>query len=292
MDIRLEESILKKYDYFLQTELKEHSNKGALAGFGQYNILAHLSTYFNNDIIVDIGTGHEAVSARAISYNKTNKVISYDTEFCESAKGHIDRLDNVEYKNINPLKDSAAQALMLTSPFISLDVDPHDGIQEQEFYDFFIKNNWKGIMVCDDIMLGLDNTELSDTTMAAFWNGVDKPKYDLTKTLYAHNTGTGIICFDDQKIYTSPISASDLEYREKQFDENMNWDNYGTYWQIDHILPQAAVPYDSLEHPNFQKCWALENLRPLEASENLSKGSLYKGERYTYEQERSKENIT
>ena len=224
MDIRLEESILKKYDYFLQTELKEHYNKGALAGFGQYNILAHLSTYFNNNIIVDIGTGHEAVSARAISYNKTNKVISYDTEFCESAKGHIDRLDNVEYKNINPLKDLTAQALMLTSPFISLDVDPHDGIQEQEFYDFFIKNNWKGIMVCDDIMLGLDNTELSDTTMAAFWNGVDKPKYDLTKTLYAHNTGTGIICFDDQKIYTSPISASDLEYRERQFDENpANW---------------------------------------------------------------------
>jgi len=26
-------------------------------------------------------------------------------------------------------------------------------------------------------------------------------------------------------------------YLEKQFDENMNWDNYGTYWEIDHTIP-------------------------------------------------------
>ena len=24
-------------------------------------------------------------------------------------------------------------------------------------------------------------------------------------------------------------------YLENKFDENMNWDNYGTYWEIDHI---------------------------------------------------------
>lgn len=26
-------------------------------------------------------------------------------------------------------------------------------------------------------------------------------------------------------------------YLEKQFDVNMNWDNYGTYWEIDHTIP-------------------------------------------------------
>jgi hypothetical protein len=26
-------------------------------------------------------------------------------------------------------------------------------------------------------------------------------------------------------------------YLEKQFDENMNWENYGTYWEIDHTIP-------------------------------------------------------
>tara|TARA_R110000744_G_scaffold186713_1_gene306114 strand:+ start:1226 stop:2119 length:894 start_codon:yes stop_codon:yes gene_type:complete len=225
MDINLDDSILQKYDQYLQTELKDHHNVGPLNGFSQYNLLAHLSTYFNDKVIIDIGTGHEAVSARALAYNKTNKVISYDTEFCETAKEHIDRLDNVEYKNINPLKDSTAQALMLSSPFISLDVDPHDGVQELEFYDFFIKNNWKGIMVCDDIGIGYDSTDLPNITMAAFWDKVNKPKYDLTKTAYSHNTGTGLIAFGDQEINNSfVISASDLKYREKHFNENpANW---------------------------------------------------------------------
>tara|TARA_R110000765_G_scaffold348881_1_gene439012 strand:+ start:1228 stop:2121 length:894 start_codon:yes stop_codon:yes gene_type:complete len=225
MDINLDDSILQKYDQYLQTELKDHHNVGPLNGFSQYNLLAHLSTYFNDKVIIDIGTGHEAVSARALAYNKTNKVISYDTEFCETAKEHIDRLDNVEYKNINPLKDSTAQALMLSSPFISLDVDPHDGVQELEFYDFFIKNNWKGIMVCDDIGIGYDSTDLPNITMAAFWDKVNKPKYDLTKTAYSHNTGTGLIAFGGQEINNSfVISASDLKYREKHFNENpANW---------------------------------------------------------------------
>jgi len=71
-----------------------------------------------------------------------------------------------------------------------------------------------------------------------------------------------------------PYAPQDLvEHLEKQFDEKMNWDNYGTYWHLDHIYPQSLLPYDSLEHPNFQKCWALDNLQPLEAIENLKKGN-------------------
>jgi len=61
------------------------------------------------------------------------------------------------------------------------------------------------------------------------------------------------------------------EHLEAQFDENMSWDNYGSYWNIDHIYPQSKLPYDSVEHPNFKKCWALSNLRPLEKGENIRK---------------------
>ena len=71
-----------------------------------------------------------------------------------------------------------------------------------------------------------------------------------------------------------PYTPSDLaEHLERQFDEKMNWDNYGTYWHVDHIYPQSLLPYDNLAHPNFQKCWALDNLQPLEAIENLKKGN-------------------
>ena len=61
-----------------------------------------------------------------------------------------------------------------------------------------------------------------------------------------------------------------MAHLESQFDENMTWENYGQ-WHIDHVYPQSKLPYDSLEHPNFQKCWALENLRPLCAKENIRK---------------------
>jgi hypothetical protein len=71
-----------------------------------------------------------------------------------------------------------------------------------------------------------------------------------------------------------PYTPLDLvEHLEKQFDEKMTWDNYGSYWDVDHIYPQSLLPYDSLEHPNFQKCWALDNLQPLEKNANIRKSN-------------------
>lgn len=67
------------------------------------------------------------------------------------------------------------------------------------------------------------------------------------------------------------------EHLEGQFEDWMTWENHGPAsndkrtWQIDHIIPQHLLPYDDLEHPNFQKCWALENLRPLDAHENAKR---------------------
>lgn len=63
------------------------------------------------------------------------------------------------------------------------------------------------------------------------------------------------------------------EHLESQFDKNMSWDNYGLYWEVDHIYPQSLLSYDSLDHPNFLKCWSLDNLRPLEKIENRKKGN-------------------
>ena len=60
----------------------------------------------------------------------------------------------------------------------------------------------------------------------------------------------------------------------------MAWDNYGgrtedprKTWHIDHIIPHSSFNYISLEDTEFQKCWALENLRPLEKIENMKKGN-------------------
>lgn len=72
-----------------------------------------------------------------------------------------------------------------------------------------------------------------------------------------------------------PYTPQELrEHLEKQFEDWMTWDNHGNgegCWNIDHIYPQSKLPYDSMEHPNFLKCWALENLRPLCAISNIKK---------------------
>lgn len=53
-------------------------------------------------------------------------------------------------------------------------------------------------------------------------------------------------CPEDYKIYL-----------EQQFDNNMNWDNQGTYWEIDHIIPLCSGG-----------SFHYTNTRPLTVSEN------------------------
>ena len=74
-----------------------------------------------------------------------------------------------------------------------------------------------------------------------------------------------------------PYTSKQLcEHLESQFDENMNWENYGSYWHVDHIYPQSLLPYENYEDPNFQKCWSLENLQPLEGTMNVKKSNKIK----------------
>lgn len=78
-----------------------------------------------------------------------------------------------------------------------------------------------------------------------------------------------------------PYNPNELKrHLESQFDENMSWNNHGIYWHIDHIIPQVMLKYDSLEHPNFLKCWSLSNLRPLKIEDNLHKSSIFEGINY------------
>jgi hypothetical protein len=57
---------------------------------------------------------------------------------------------------------------------------------------------------------------------------------------------------------------------ESAFKRGMTWDNHGTYWHIDHILPVAS--FDHSDPKQVAQCWHWTNLRPLEAKANISKG--------------------
>jgi len=84
-----------------------------------------------------------------------------------------------------------------------------------------------------------------------------------------------------------PYTMEELrDHLEKQFESWMTWDNWGAYdrnvwndkdtstwtWHIDHIIPQSKLLYSSMTDENFQKCWALENLRPYSAKQNVIDG--------------------
>jgi hypothetical protein len=65
------------------------------------------------------------------------------------------------------------------------------------------------------------------------------------------------------------------KHLEKQFKPGMSWENYGK-WHIDHKIPKIAFNYKRPEDLDFRRCWALSNLQPLWAIENISKGAKLK----------------
>lgn len=71
-----------------------------------------------------------------------------------------------------------------------------------------------------------------------------------------------------------PYTIDQLKkHLEKSFKPGMTWDNYGSFWHLDHKIPKSAFNYSDPRHVDFQRCWGLENLQPLEAKANLSKGA-------------------
>ena len=64
-----------------------------------------------------------------------------------------------------------------------------------------------------------------------------------------------------------------MDHLEKQFDNKMYWDNYGSYWAVDHVKAKSLFNYNSPDDLEFKKCWALENLQPLEKIKNIKKGN-------------------
>ena len=66
-----------------------------------------------------------------------------------------------------------------------------------------------------------------------------------------------------------------VKHLEKQFDDKMSWENYGSYWHIDHIKPRSLFKYTSPDDPEFKECWSLKNLQPLEKTANLKKRNIF-----------------
>jgi hypothetical protein len=59
------------------------------------------------------------------------------------------------------------------------------------------------------------------------------------------------------------------KWLEFQFDSNMNFENHGEYWHLDHVIPCAKFDLDNIKH--LEVCVHWTNIQPLKASINSSK---------------------
>lgn len=64
---------------------------------------------------------------------------------------------------------------------------------------------------------------------------------------------------------------------ESKFTGGITWDNYGTEWHVDHVVPKSWFKYTSTDDPKFKECWALSNLQPKLKRDNQSKGNRFVG---------------
>ena len=144
-----------------------------------YNLLAYLSTKFNNTTLIEVGT-FRGLGALALSYNKTNTVISYDIQKFRE----VDNVNNIHFKVKNIYDDAE---IVLNAPFIFFDAgtydvgDPDAGKFEKEFYNFLLNNKYTGVVLYDDIYI---SKEISD-----FWKSVKQFKYDLSKVGHMYSRG-------------------------------------------------------------------------------------------------------
>lgn len=64
------------------------------------------------------------------------------------------------------------------------------------------------------------------------------------------------------------------DHIERQFTKGMDWEAFHRgEIHIDHIVPVAAFKPTSAKCPEFKACWALANLRPMWAKDNIRKGA-------------------
>jgi hypothetical protein len=125
----------------------------SVPGKEHYKLLSYFSTLFNNSNIINICT-NKGYSDLALSYNKSNTIYT---------------IDDISKLNIDNWKE-----IILSSPFIFLDLVSTNGVMEYEFINYIKEIGYSGFIICDDIYYFKE-------VRNNFWYKIeDKYKYYLT----------------------------------------------------------------------------------------------------------------
>ena len=187
--IKVSNTILDNFKLENQAFLFNFSQYQAKSGVQEYRLYSYLTTFFNDSVILDIGT-YEGTSSIALSHNSTNFVKSYDVIDKLKNKDHIIfSKPNISYtiKNgVNVIEDLTDDELEKIK-IIMIDTE-HTGDEEIIMINKLNERKFSGIIILDDIHH--PNPEFTQL-MENLWKNIPFKKYDVTK--YGHYSGTGII---------------------------------------------------------------------------------------------------
>jgi hypothetical protein len=167
------------------------------AGREHYKLLAWLAQKFDKQNLFDLGT-HRAASALALSYgtlnaqNPKNFVWSFDIE--DKIKDSVvTQRSGICFKIVdlfNPTFRKPYHSILMNSPFIFIDIDPHEGKLEWDFYLYLKHSGYKGLCFWDDVHYF--------PGMQEFWKKVneDKDSYKLDLTPIGHWSGSVLSWFN------------------------------------------------------------------------------------------------
>lgn len=203
-------------------------------GWGEYihpdgehhGFLTDLGKSYRNAILIDIGT-HLGASAYSLSREPSNRVYSFDIVH----KRPLPQFPNVSYHLDNlmtPEGRAKWKSVLLSSAVIVLDIDPHEGTLEYEFYEWLRDNDYAGVLVCDDIWH-------FPTMRRNFWYKIPYA-HKLDVTDQAHWSGTGIVRFHPSERWPANPDIS-------------NWTVVTGYFDLTR-MPDAsdAIKERSLDH--------------------------------------------
>ena len=74
---------------------------------------------------------------------------------------------------------------------------------------------------------------------------------------------------DSTKVYLGTSYGFVKEWLEFCFTTEMNWENYGKYWHVDHVIPLNT--FDLLDKSNQLIAFNWKNLMPYKKEDNMSK---------------------
>jgi len=103
----------------------------------------------------------------------------------------------------------------------------------------------------------------------------DDPKYKINKAIGSHIYASlkGRKNGRSWEGLTGYTLNELIKHLENLFEQEMSWNNYGD-WHVDHKVPISAFNFSEPEQIDFKKCWALSNLQPLWAKENMRKNNI------------------